>query len=50
MLGKIKQKKPLFGGSTVFQDDLYIEIMRHNQEDENRVNSCSDVNLPINTE
>jgi DNA polymerase-3 subunit alpha len=35
---KTKLKRPYCGGRTV-QEDFYMEVMRHNQEDENRVNT-----------
>ena len=31
-------RRSLLWWKTIFGDDLYVEIMRHNQEDEDRVN------------
>ena len=38
-LGENQAEEALFWWKEQFADDLYIELMRHNQEDENRVNS-----------
>jgi DNA polymerase-3 subunit alpha len=37
-VGESQAEEALLWWKEQFQDDLYIEIMRHNQEDENRVN------------
>jgi len=37
-VGESQAEEALLWWKKTFQDDLYIEIMRHNQEDENRVN------------
>ena len=37
-VGEKQAKEALLWWKDQFKDDLYIEIMRHNQEDENRVN------------
>ncbi|WP_298418744.1 DNA polymerase III subunit alpha [uncultured Kordia sp.] len=37
-IGEIQAEEALLWWKETFQDDLYVEIMRHNQEDENRVN------------
>ena len=37
-LGEIQAEEALCWWKNQFQDDFYIEMMRHNQEDENRVN------------
>jgi DNA polymerase-3 subunit alpha len=37
-LGEIQAEESLIWWKNTFGDDLYIEVMRHNQEDENRVN------------
>ncbi len=37
-VGENQAEEALLWWKETFQDDLYIEIMRHNQEDENRVN------------
>lgn len=37
-VGKKQAEDALLWWKSVFKDDLYIEIMRHNQEDETRVN------------
>lgn len=37
-IGENQAEEALLWWKEVFGDDLYIEIMRHNQEDENRVN------------
>ncbi|RZS99744.1 DNA polymerase III subunit alpha [Aquimarina brevivitae] len=37
-IGEKQAEEALLWWKEVFGDDLYIEIMRHNQEDENRVN------------
>ena len=37
-LGEIQAEESLIWWKNTFEDDLYIEVMRHNQEDENRVN------------
>ena len=37
-LGENQAEEALIWWKTEFQDDFYIEVMRHNQEDENRVN------------
>ena len=37
-LGEIQAEESLIWWKKTFGDDLYIEVMRHNQEDENRVN------------
>lgn len=38
-VGEKQAEEALLWWKTHFGDDLYIEIMRHNQEDENRINS-----------
>ena len=38
-VGESQAEEALLWWKEQFQDDLYIEIMRHNQEDENRVNT-----------
>jgi DNA polymerase-3 subunit alpha len=38
-LGENQAEEALIWWKNIFGDDLYIEIMRHNQEDENRVNA-----------
>ncbi|WP_299890422.1 DNA polymerase III subunit alpha [uncultured Lacinutrix sp.] len=37
-IGENQAEEALLWWKDVFQDDLYVELMRHNQEDENRVN------------
>ncbi|KAB8152444.1 DNA polymerase III subunit alpha [Kordia sp. TARA_039_SRF] len=37
-VGEAQAEEALLWWKETFQDDLYVEIMRHNQEDENRVN------------
>ncbi|EDP71216.1 DNA polymerase III, alpha subunit [Flavobacteriales bacterium ALC-1] len=37
-VGENQAEEALLWWKDTFQDDLYIELMRHNQEDENRVN------------
>ena len=37
-VGENQAEESLLWWKNTFQDDLYIELMRHNQEDENRVN------------
>ncbi|WP_299116346.1 DNA polymerase III subunit alpha [uncultured Winogradskyella sp.] len=37
-IGEKQAEEALMWWKDAFQDDLYIELMRHNQEDENRVN------------
>lgn len=37
-VGENQAEEALLWWKATFQDDLYIELMRHNQEDENRVN------------
>ncbi|WP_053992785.1 DNA polymerase III subunit alpha [Mangrovimonas sp. TPBH4] len=37
-VGENQAEEALLWWKEMFQDDLYIELMRHNQEDENRVN------------
>jgi len=37
-LGENQAEEALIWWRDTFEDDFYIEIMRHNQEDENRVN------------
>jgi len=37
-VGENQAEEALVWWKKVFQDDLYVELMRHNQEDENRVN------------
>ncbi len=37
-LGEVQAEEALIWWKNEFQDDFYIEVMRHNQEDENRVN------------
>ncbi|MGS2725401.1 DNA polymerase III subunit alpha [Psychroserpens sp. BH13MA-6] len=37
-VGENQAEEALLWWKSVFKDDLYIELMRHNQEDENRVN------------
>ena len=37
-VGENQAEEALLWWKETFQDDLYIELMRHNQEDENRVN------------
>ncbi|WP_046755083.1 DNA polymerase III subunit alpha [Kordia jejudonensis] len=37
-MGESQAEEALLWWKDTFQDDLYVEIMRHNQEDENRVN------------
>ncbi|MFC0603124.1 DNA polymerase III subunit alpha [Winogradskyella pulchriflava] len=37
-VGENQAEEALLWWKDIFQDDLYIELMRHNQEDENRVN------------
>ena len=37
-VGESQAEEALLWWKDLFQDDLYIEVMRHNQEDENRVN------------
>ena len=37
-VGEKQAEEALLWWKEVFKDDLYIEVMRHNQEDENRVN------------
>ena len=37
-MGKTKPKRPLVWWKTQFGEDFYLEIMRHGQEDEDRVN------------
>ncbi|MBO6880946.1 DNA polymerase III subunit alpha [Winogradskyella sp.] len=37
-IGENQAEEALLWWKDTFQDDLYIELMRHNQEDENRVN------------
>ena len=37
-VGENQAEEALIWWKEQFEDDLYIEIMRHNQEDENRVN------------
>ncbi|RZN84220.1 MAG: DNA polymerase III subunit alpha [Winogradskyella sp.] len=37
-IGEKQAEEALVWWKNIFQDDLYIELMRHNQEDENRVN------------
>ncbi|NRD19170.1 DNA polymerase III subunit alpha [Winogradskyella eckloniae] len=37
-VGENQAEEALLWWKETFQDDLYLEIMRHNQEDENRVN------------
>ncbi len=38
-IGEKQAEEALLWWKNEFQDDLYIELMRHNQEDENRVNT-----------
>ena len=38
-IGEVQAEEALLWWKETFQDDLYVEIMRHNQEDENRVNT-----------
>ncbi|MDO5970128.1 DNA polymerase III subunit alpha [Flavivirga aquimarina] len=38
-IGETQAEEALLWWKEQFKDDLYIELMRHNQEDENRVNS-----------
>ncbi|RAJ18143.1 DNA polymerase III subunit alpha [Olleya aquimaris] len=37
-VGENQAEEALLWWKELFQDDLYIELMRHNQEDENRIN------------
>ncbi|MBC8753164.1 DNA polymerase III subunit alpha [Kordia sp. YSTF-M3] len=37
-IGEVQAEEALLWWKETFQDDLYMEIMRHDQEDENRVN------------
>ncbi|ARV10046.1 DNA polymerase III subunit alpha [Winogradskyella sp. PC-19] len=37
-IGENQAEEALLWWKNTFQDDLYLELMRHNQEDENRVN------------
>ncbi|MGV8993155.1 MAG: DNA polymerase III subunit alpha [Flavobacterium sp.] len=37
-MGESQAEEALLWWKDMFEDDLYVEIMRHNQEDENRVN------------
>ncbi|MCF7567487.1 DNA polymerase III subunit alpha [Sabulilitoribacter arenilitoris] len=37
-IGKNQAEEALLWWKNEFEDDLYVELMRHNQEDENRVN------------
>jgi DNA polymerase-3 subunit alpha len=37
-IGENQAEESLLWWKTTFKDDFYIEVMRHNQEDENRVN------------
>lgn len=37
-IGEVQAEEALIWWKEQFEDDLYIELMRHNQEDENRVN------------
>ena len=37
-IGENQAEEALLWWKETFEDDLYIELMRHNQEDENRVN------------
>mgnify|MGYP002283133511 FL=1 len=39
-LGENQAEEALLWWKNEFQDDFYIEVMRHNQEDENRVNTA----------
>ena len=39
-LGEIQAEESLIWWKSTFGNDLYIEVMRHNQEDENRVNEA----------
>ncbi|MEL4306599.1 DNA polymerase III subunit alpha [Joostella sp. CR20] len=38
-IGEVQAEEALLWWKNQFGDDLYVEVMRHNQEDENRVNS-----------
>src|SRR5690606_32155067 len=37
-VGEVQAEEALLWWKETFGDDLYVEIMRHNQEDENRIN------------